>query len=131
VRNLEGALADLLAAAKADPQHEDYLRIILTDDGALLNVLGRLREAYPNLLQLERRFLRRDAAAGGETGASANAAQRRDATEVELFAGFFREVVGNSPDASELALFHAAVEELRRDTAELAGSPTLLPEASA
>ncbi|MBC8009184.1 MAG: exonuclease SbcCD subunit D, partial [Burkholderiales bacterium] len=41
VRNLEGSLADLLAAAAADPAREDYLRITLTDDGALLNALGR------------------------------------------------------------------------------------------
>lgn len=113
VRNLEGSLAALLAVAPADPAREDYLRITLTDDGALLNALGRLREAYPNVLQLERRFLQRDPAASG-----ANSARRRESTETELFAGFCHEVLGVTPTEAELALFHQAVADLQRADTE-------------
>lgn len=116
-RNVEGLLAPLLAAAPTDPRRDDYLRITLTDEGALLNALGRLREAYPNVLQLERRFLQ--ARAVGD-----NAAHRREASELELFAGFFREVLGADPSAAELALFTQAFTSLARAATES-------PEASA
>ncbi len=110
VRNLSGALAELLAAAPADPGREDYLRVTLTDDGALLNALGRLREAYPNVLQLERRFL--------QTAASSSVSRRRESTETELFTGFLREVLGAEPAAPELALFHETLTELARTDTE-------------
>lgn len=109
VRNLEGSLAALLAAAPSDPARDDYLRLTLTDDGPLLNALGRLREAYPNLLQLERRFLQAAAALRAPAGA-----RRRDSTESELYAAFAREVLGTDPTAPELALVHAAVADLAR-----------------
>lgn len=113
VRNVEGALADLLAAAPADPHREDYLRITLTDDGALLNALGRLREAYPNVLQLERRFLQNAPASAASSGA-----RRRDATESELFSAFVHEALGAAPAAPELALFHEALADLQRADTE-------------
>ena len=71
VRNIEGRLDELLAAGPADPARHDYLRITLTDSGALLNALGRLREVYPNVLQLERQFLQNTATAGGSRSAVA------------------------------------------------------------
>ncbi len=115
VRNIEGPLADLLAAAPADPRREDYLRITLTDDGALLNALGRLREAYPNVLQLERRFLQ---ATPGTVYPDSASARQRDATESDLFSTFVHEVLGAAPTAPELALFHDALTDLQRADTE-------------
>jgi exonuclease SbcD len=110
VRNLEGALADLIAAAPNDPRRDDYLRITLTDDGALLNALGRLREVYPNVLQLERRFLQADSVITiGEASA-----RRSESTETDLFASFFHAVVGAAPNSEEFLLFHEAVAHLQR-----------------
>ena len=110
VRNLEGSLADLIAAAPNDTCRDDYLRVTLTDDGALLNALGRLREVYPNVLQLERRFLQADTMSTlGES-----AARRRESTETDVFAGFFREVMGATPNEEEVALFHEALTHLQR-----------------
>ena len=114
VRNLEGPLAELLAAAASDPRREDYLRITLTDDGALLNALGRLREAYPNVLQLERRFLQNNASS------TPGSAARRDSTESELFSTFIQEILGTEPTEPELALFHQALTDLQRADTESA-----------
>lgn len=111
VRNLKGQLAELVAAAPNDPAREDYLRVTLTDPGALLNAIGRLREAFPNVLQLERSFL-------DNSTATTSAASRREASEVDLFTSFFREVIGSSPDKAELAIFQEALEDLRRTEAE-------------
>ena len=51
----------------------------LTDEGALLNAMARLREAYPNVLHLERTFLGGAAADGTAGGASARRAGQAQA----------------------------------------------------
>lgn len=36
-----------------DSDREDYLRVILTDEDEIPNVLGKMREIYPNIMKLE------------------------------------------------------------------------------
>ncbi len=113
VRNIEGELAELIQNAPADPQREDYLRVILTDQGALLNAIGRLREVYPNVLQLERKFLQ-----SGETADASKIARRKQASETELFTSFFSEVLNAEPNSAEATLFQETLDELRRHESE-------------
>ncbi|MDE5976918.1 MAG: exonuclease SbcCD subunit D [Turicibacter sp.] len=49
VRTLKGTLDDLLNQEGSD----DYLRIILTDKGELLEPMSKLRQVYPNVMILE------------------------------------------------------------------------------
>ena len=53
LRTLKGSLEGLLAS----PGSDDYLRIHLTDNHALLDPMGRLREVYPNVMELKRDWL--------------------------------------------------------------------------
>jgi len=107
VRRIEGKLADVLATAKTDAGCEDYLHITLTDEGALLNTLGRLREVYPNVLHVERRFLQ--CAEGAR-----EVARRREAGELELFRDFCREALGVEATVEELTLFEQAWREVQQ-----------------
>ena len=107
VRCIEGSLAELLAVAREDPNREDYLHVTLTDEGALLNALGRLREFYPNVLHLERKFLQ---VAGIQLASS----RRREAGEVELFRDFCREAMGAEATAPETEVFENAWREVSR-----------------
>lgn len=50
---IKGTLADLLEAAEEAGGSEDYVRAILTDEGAVYDPVGRLRVYYPNLMTLE------------------------------------------------------------------------------
>lgn len=59
LRILEGAFDALIEAGTAlqradDPRRHDYLQVRLTDTHAILDVMGRLRQVYPNVLHLER-----------------------------------------------------------------------------
>lgn len=95
-------LQELLARAATDPHRDDYLHVTLTDDGAILNAMAKLREGYPNVLNLERRFLeRRD----GESRSVA----RRGTSDADLFRNFVREVLNADTSEQELAVFAAAV----------------------
>jgi exonuclease SbcD len=51
VRVLTGAFADLLAAAEKAPS-DDFIKLVLTDDGVVLDAVGQVRAHYPNTLAL-------------------------------------------------------------------------------
>ena len=53
LREIKGTLADLLEVAEEAGGSEDYVRAILTDEGAVYDPVGRLRVYYPNLMTLE------------------------------------------------------------------------------
>lgn len=52
---LTGSLEALLRRDGAFQQHQDdYVRVVLTDSGELLDPMARLRQVYPNIMLLER-----------------------------------------------------------------------------
>jgi exonuclease SbcD len=51
LRVVEGTLAEVLAMGRPE-NREDWLRVVLTDPGAVWGAMDRLREAYPNVLEL-------------------------------------------------------------------------------
>lgn len=51
VRTLRGTLAELTDSARAQ-RSEDFVRIILTDEGRLVDPMKRIRERYPNACML-------------------------------------------------------------------------------
>lgn len=87
LRIVEGTLESIVAAAAADPGRDDYVLARLTDSGALLDAMGKLRTAYPNALAIERPMLQ------GAGDGRAAADHRRIRVE-DLFAGFYAEMTG-------------------------------------
>lgn len=83
-REIKGPLAKLLEAAKAEGGSEDYIRCILTDQEALLDPVGQLRNVYPNLMTLE--FEKREG-----TGAQELSADTEELRPEALFSLFFEE----------------------------------------
>lgn len=63
VRVAVGAFDDLLAAATAAPS-EDFIKLVLTDAGAIVDAIGRIREHYPNAVALS--FARDEATGAGD-----------------------------------------------------------------
>lgn len=81
-REIKGPLQKLISAAKAEGGSEDYIRCILTDQEALLDPIGQLRNVYPNLMTLE--FEQKDRAYEQEI-----AIDTEDIKPDELFSMFF------------------------------------------
>jgi len=95
LRILKGELAELIAAGAGDPRRDDYVYAVLTDTGALLDPMARLREAYPHALAIERAILAR-------TGQASEAGrQLRELDTGSLFANFFREVADADLDGDQ------------------------------
>ena len=95
LRVLTGTLPQLLEAGATDPRRQDYVYAVLTDTGALLDPMARLRQVYPNALAMERVVLARSGQAG-EAGRGL-----RELDTGSLFANFFREVADADLDGDQ------------------------------
>jgi DNA repair protein SbcD/Mre11 len=115
VRRVEGTLAEILERGRTDPGRDDYVLACLSDRGALLDPLSRLREVYPWTMKVERPEADRDAAGRGTRP------DPRRAGEAELFADFFRYVTNDDPSEAERAAFAEIVDKLRGVDQETSG----------
>lgn len=108
LRVIEGMLDELLGRKPPAAEREDYLLIRLLDGSALLDPLGRLREVYPNVLQIERPAFERS---GEETGLSREDLKQ---DELSLFRSFFTQVTGEALTEEQAEAFRtvagAAIE---------------------
>lgn len=111
VRCLSGKLDDFLKGPHFGCQ-EDYLQITLEDDGPVLDPIGRLRQIYPNVLEIQRTQLN---ASGDLRGP---AADHRRLTDNDLFASFFEQVTKTKLDKEQSKAFAAMLEEVYRERRE-------------
>lgn len=95
VREVRGVLADLEAAALANPS-DDFFKIVLTDEGGLIDPMGRIRKGYPNAMAIEREN-RPQIAGDGRAEASLS-------KPADVVAEFLTYVRGSSPSEAEAGL---------------------------
>jgi len=105
VRIVKGTMAELLATPRGDNSSRDYVRAVLMDRDPVLDPLGRLREVFPNVLELQ---FGRDSDAGGGTPKSAQ--DHRERSPDDLFKAFHRDMLGEEIDDPALHVFHAAAQ---------------------
>lgn len=109
VRILEGELATLLEQAKTDANADDYLMVRLLDKHAILDAMGKLRAAYPNVLHLER---------SGLMAQSAELSPARDQIkkgELAMFSDFFSQVSGSEMSEQQRAFLEQTLDDIRRE----------------
>ncbi|MCW8903315.1 exonuclease SbcCD subunit D [Sedimenticola sp.] len=112
MRILEGELEQLLAQGRNDPQRDDYLLVRLTDSHAILDIMGKLRAVYPNVLHLERPGLM----ASGEQHTLQRDQLKRG--ELAMFQDFYRQVRGDSLTPEQQALITDLLEQIHREEGE-------------
>jgi DNA repair protein SbcD/Mre11 len=108
VRRISGLMAELLNSAPPDESKDDYLEVMLTDPGPVLDAMGRLRDVYPNVLHIRR--------PEHEPGA-APASDRpnvRAMDDAQLFKAFYSHVAGVDLTAEQEVAFAQIVDELRQ-----------------
>ena len=106
-RVVRGTLQQLLVDADTDPGRDDYLLVQLDDAHAILDVMGQLRGAYPNVLHVERPGLIRD-----EDGEPRSRRLRRG--ELAMFEDFWA-AVGPAPlDDEARSYVTTLVDDLHR-----------------
>ena len=115
VRCVEGLLKDVLAGPGPGVNAEDYVLVRLQDRGPILDVMGKLRKVYPNVLHVERPFF------SSLTGEQQPCPDRTRLNDTELFQAFFREASGHDLSDEEAAAYESVVDELRRQEREAGG----------
>ncbi|MCJ8340125.1 MAG: exonuclease SbcCD subunit D [Pseudomonadales bacterium] len=106
MRSITGELKQILERAEGDPNRHDYLLIKLTDSQAILDVMGKLRALYPNILHLERPGLM---ALKSTTGLQP---QQINANEMSMFGDFFAQVMDRELSKDESSLVQKVIEDL-------------------
>jgi exonuclease SbcD len=105
VRIVKGTLQELLSVPRGDKSLQDYVRAVLTDKGPVLDGIGRLREVYPNVLELD---FSRESDAHKVTGKTGQ--DHRERSPDDLFKAFYRDMLGEEIDDPALHVFHAAAQ---------------------
>ena len=54
LRCIEGTMQDILKGPQNGENREDYIMVTLSDEGAILDAMGKIRRVYPNALHIER-----------------------------------------------------------------------------
>ena len=112
VRVLEGTLEELQMAAARDTARDDYVLAKLSDRGAILDPIGKLRLLYPNCLRVQR-----DEYFATHSGDAADRIDLRRHSETEMFDAFFCKVTGGNPDGEEAKAFADALAAVHRAAA--------------
>lgn len=109
MRILEGELEALLDQGRNDPQREDYLLVRLSDTHAILDIMGKLRQVYPNVLHLERPGLM----ATGEQHTLQRDQLKRG--ELALFQDFYQQVRGETLTQEQRSLVANLLEQIHKE----------------
>ncbi|MGB9605615.1 MAG: exonuclease SbcCD subunit D [Bryobacteraceae bacterium] len=113
LRCLEGYFDDLLRHSPPGVNPSDLLSITLLDSKPVLDAMNRLRQRYPNLLQLCQPALAQSTTRGVRPPNPAHF------SEEDLFADFFQQVTGRALDDTERAELLAALDQLHRQEQDL------------
>jgi len=106
VRVIEGALDELLKGPSDGESRDDYLLVRLSDQKAILDAIGKLRQVYPNVLHLERPGLQAGRSADLKGG------EHLKRSEVDLYKAFYQEVTGNELIEGGEEVFNEVVASL-------------------
>jgi DNA repair protein SbcD/Mre11 len=116
VRNVTGYLKDILDGPAPGENQEDYVMVSLLDRTPILDVMGKLREVYPNVLHVERPYLEM----GGGAGRAPQ--DHRKLSDADLFAAFFLEVTGEEFSQAHAEVYNSIVDDLRQKEREAVSS---------
>jgi DNA repair protein SbcD/Mre11 len=89
LREVEGHLEELMDPSFYEKQKcDDYLKVTLLDNGALIDPINKLRQVYPNVLHLERKLTLTDL----KKKQSISITKDDRKSELELFEQFYQEM---------------------------------------
>lgn len=112
MREIEGHIEELL-----DPNFygnervDDYLKITLLDQGALLDPINKLRQVYPNVLHLEKKIELTDS----KKKQSYIALKSEKKSEIELFEQFYTDMTTSEFTAKKRDVMTDIIEKVLRE----------------
>lgn len=111
MRIIEGEFNDILEQGKTDPNNDDYLLIRLTDRQAILDPMAKLREVYPNILQLEKPGML-------ITGEQKMNREKLKRGELDMFRDFFEQVYGQEMTEDQDKAIQETIANIQKQEAK-------------
>lgn len=112
MRELEGYLEELLDPNFYEKQtFEDYLKVTLLDEGAIIDPISKLRQVYPNVMHLERKIHLTDMK---EKTMLATLKDKRK-SELELFEQFYQEMTTSEFDEQKAKVMTDVIEKVLKE----------------
>ena len=114
MRELSGTMEELLDTSFYKNQKvDDYLKIILNDEGSLIDPINRLRQVYPNVLHLERKWDLTDV----RRKKSYSSVKDERKSELDLFETFYQEMTDREFDSKKQELMVSVIEAVKKEEA--------------
>lgn len=112
IRCIEGYLKDILKGPQNGESCDDYLMVTIKDNDAILNVMDKLREVYPNVLHVERPQL--------TPGKDIPGVDRnyKKMSGVDLFSSFYNQVTDAEITAEQGHMFEEILDMFNKENKE-------------
>ena len=108
MREIRGEIEKLTSPDVSSLADEkDYLRVILTDEGEIIDPMGKLRSVYPNIMSLDFENSRTSIDVGAIT---AEAGTIENLSPFDLFSEFFLITQGSAMDAAQAEVVRELLE---------------------
>ncbi|HEY4552989.1 MAG TPA: exonuclease SbcCD subunit D [Bacillaceae bacterium] len=112
MRELTGYLEELLDPSFHHNQKtDDFLKVTLLDEGALIDPIGKLRQVYPHVLHLERKADQADMNRKWQL-ASGNLEKK---TEIDLFEDFYKEITAREWTEDKRKIMEEVMNSVKRE----------------
>jgi exonuclease SbcD len=112
MREIEGYLEELLDPDFYEKQKcDDYLKVTLLDEGALIDPIHKLRQVYENVLHLERKISLTDL----QKKRSFAVQQDERKSELELFEQFYQEMTTAEFTEEKRKIMVSVIENVRQE----------------
>lgn len=108
VRIIETDLATLLKQGPTDPNNQDYVMVRLSDNHAILDVMAKIRQVYPNVLHLERTGLMQQSQA-----VQVNRDHIKKG-ELSMFSDFYQQVSGAPLTEQQQGVMQGIIQSLHQ-----------------
>ncbi|RFU60534.1 exonuclease SbcCD subunit D [Peribacillus glennii] len=114
MREIEGSMEELLDPGFFQSQNvEDYLKVTLLDEGSLIDPINRLRQIYPNVLHLERKWDLIDS----KRKQSFSSVKDEKKSELDLFETFYKEMTEREFDGLKRDTIASVIEAVKKEEA--------------
>ncbi|PAB57526.1 exonuclease SbcCD subunit D [Anaeromicrobium sediminis] len=115
MRKIKGEINKLLDPSVYEGTNcEDYIMAILTDEGEIIDPIGKLRQVYPNILRIERES--RDESENTRTSASREYTKK---SLIDLFDEFYASMTKNEFDEEKTNTLISVIETLKGEGREV------------
>lgn len=112
MRKIKGELNKLLdSKVYGSTNVEDYLHVVLTDQGELIDPINKLRDIYPNILSIERETYMKE----NEVALTSAGKGVRNKSKLELFKTFYDNITGGELSEEKEEIIKDIIEDLQRE----------------